>query len=43
MPADVVETLREIFMEKAGLTKDQAEQYFKDLVRTKRFQRETWS
>ena len=43
MPTDVTDTLQDIFVKEGGLTKEEAEEYLKTLVRTKRFQRETWA
>ena len=43
MPTDVADALQEIFVEEGQLTKEQAEEYLKNLIRTKRFQRETWA
>lgn len=43
MPSDVSDVFKEIFMSEGKLTEDQAEEYLKKLIRTKRYQRETWA
>ncbi|CAB3983279.1 NADPH-dependent diflavin oxidoreductase 1-like [Paramuricea clavata] len=43
MPSDVSDVLQEIFTREGKLTEEQAEGYFKQLIRTKRYQRETWA
>ncbi|XP_028408257.1 NADPH-dependent diflavin oxidoreductase 1-like isoform X2 [Dendronephthya gigantea] len=43
MPSDVSDVLKETFMSEGKLTKDEAEEYLKQLIRTKRYQRETWA
>ena len=43
MPSDVSEAFHEIFRTEGKLTKEQAEDYLKQLIRTKRYQRETWA
>jgi sulfite reductase alpha subunit-like flavoprotein len=43
MPSDVSDVLQEIFTREGKLTEEQAEDYFKQLIRTKRYQRETWA
>lgn len=43
MPMDVSDALKDIFMCEGNLTKAEAENYMKQLIQAKRYQRETWS
>ena len=43
MPSDVAEVLQEIFITEGKLTKEEAEDYLKQMIRTRRYQRETWA
>jgi sulfite reductase alpha subunit-like flavoprotein len=43
MPSDVSDAFQEIFMREGKLTKEQSEDYLKQLIKTKRYQRETWA
>ncbi|XP_046844340.1 NADPH-dependent diflavin oxidoreductase 1-like isoform X2 [Xenia sp. Carnegie-2017] len=43
MPMDVSDALKDIFMCEGNLSKAEAENYMKQLIQTKRYQRETWS
>ena len=43
MPSDVSEVLQEIFVTEGKLRKDEAAEYLKQMIRTKRYQRETWA
>lgn len=43
MPSDVADALQEIFIKEGRLSKEQAQDYLTQLIRTKRYQRETWA